>query len=90
MKKVKTTTKRRTHIKKRRNGPKIKQILQPSPSKNGYEYIVEDFSTATTTQDLEAKLNELGEENWYLIGVGYWNAGILRFCFVRDSVFTKE
>ena len=83
MKKVKTTTKRRTHTKKG-SKPKVKQP-------HGYEYIVEDFSTATTTQDLEAKLNELGEENWYLVGVGYWNSGVLRFCFVRDSIFkTKE
>ena len=75
--------KRRSHIKK---SPKPK--VKPP---HGYAYIVEDFATSISAQDLEAKLNELGEENWYLVGVGYWNSGVLRFCFVRDSIFkTKE
>jgi len=68
--------KRKAHIKKLRNGPRVKPVAA-TPS--GYEYIVEDFENAGTS-DIEVRLNSLGEEGWYLTAI---DKG--RHYFVRES-----
>ena len=74
--------KRRSHRKK---SPKPK--VKPP---HGYAYIVEDFATSISAQDLEAKLNQLGEENWYLSGIAIWALDKVRFCFVRDGAYKPK
>ena len=74
-------------IKKIKKVKRKEKPMAAPPSVTGWEYFVDEIPTTYTTQEMQARCNEIGAEGWQLIIIGQYSStpGTVRVWFMRQG-----